>query len=242
VFQLATCNQYVALKRKYRKMFVGHGYEWSLKEFGCLFAYNLAQERKATSVLEFGNGYNPSFSNIFKKEGVSYACMDNPMGNQGIQGNAEKVERMISAISDNGHSYYRALLGDKNPAAPNEGFDLIFSISVIEHINDDAMGACLEDAWRLLRPGGMIAGTIDVYPGSKKHKSWHKAALDCGFEVEKPYTEKWEFSGAHTTFLERSDVRYQVYQRSKDISDPLEAGLPYITQFATSIHCAVKPR
>lgn len=240
MFQLATCNRYVALKHKYRDLFSGHGYEWSLKEFGCLFIYDQIEETGAKSVLEVGNGYNPSFSNILKDKSVSYACMDNPLGGKGIQAEADKVEALVSKITGNGHNYYRGLLGEKNAAVPDAAFDFIFSISVIEHIGDEDMAACVDDAWRLLKPGGVLANTIDIYQGSKKHKLWHNAALERGFSVEKPYTEHWEFRGNNTTFVERPDIRYLVYQQRRS-RDPIADNLPYLSHFATCIHCAVKP-
>lgn len=241
MFQLGTCNQYVALKRKYGDLFSGRNHPWSLKEFGCLYAYDVIKQSGAKSVLEFGNGYNAGFSKLLRDEPLRYACLDNPASEKGIAGDTAKIETVEREVADNGHIYVRGYLGDRSPALDDGGFDLVFSISVIEHIGDEEMSVGVADAWRLLKPGGVLANTIDVYPASKKHTTWHKAALEQGFEIAKPYhPERWEFKGPSTTFLERQDVRYLMYRRNK-VKDPISEGRPYRSQFATCLHYAVKP-
>lgn len=86
MYKLGTADEYIALKRKYPKLYEKHGYEWSLKEFGFLFVFDKIREHNAKTVLEFGCGYNTSFSTALKSEGVGLTLLDNPLSNKGILG------------------------------------------------------------------------------------------------------------------------------------------------------------
>lgn len=58
----------------------------------------------------------------------------------------------------------RGLLGDMNPQLPSEYFDCIFSISALEHVQDDLdtfKRVCL-DAERVLKPGGFSIHSFDI--------------------------------------------------------------------------------
>ena len=57
----------------------------------------------------------------------------------------------------------RDYMGAFNPAIPDGSLDVIFSISVIEHIETGAMEAVLRDCHRMLKPGGIMYHAVDVY-------------------------------------------------------------------------------
>jgi SAM-dependent methyltransferase len=59
----------------------------------------------------------------------------------------------------------RAKIGDFSSDLPDSYFDLIFSVSVIEHIPIPALPNFWKDQRRLLRPGGRIVHAIDLYVG-----------------------------------------------------------------------------
>lgn len=55
-------------------------------------------------------------------------------------------------------------LGSFSPLLPDSAFDIVFSISVVEHIPTEAeLAAFYRDCARVLRPGGVAAHLIDVY-------------------------------------------------------------------------------
>lgn len=56
-----------------------------------------------------------------------------------------------------------AYLGEMSPLMQPASFDIIFSISVIEHVPTDELGAFLEDGLRILKPGGLWLHAIDIY-------------------------------------------------------------------------------
>lgn len=58
-----------------------------------------------------------------------------------------------------------ALLGEFSPDVPEKHFDIVFSISVIEHVPLDDLERFWADHARILKPGGRGFHAIDVYLG-----------------------------------------------------------------------------
>lgn len=56
-----------------------------------------------------------------------------------------------------------AYLGDFDPRLPDEHFDAVFSISVVEHVPGDRLGPFMRDCARILKPGGLLLHAIDLY-------------------------------------------------------------------------------
>jgi SAM-dependent methyltransferase len=54
-------------------------------------------------------------------------------------------------------------MGRFNPALPDGYFDLVFSISVVEHIPLDRLDDFFRDCARVLKPGGRLLHAIDSY-------------------------------------------------------------------------------
>ncbi len=67
-----------------------------------------------------------------------------------------------------------SLLGDFNDDIADESFDIVFSISVIEHIPNDRLDKFFEDGLRILRPGGLWLHAIDAYVGSEPDRHVQK--------------------------------------------------------------------
>lgn len=61
-----------------------------------------------------------------------------------------------------------------DPALPDNYFDAVFSISVVEHVPLEEMEAFFTDCARLLKPGGRLLHAIDTYvynPDDRDHPS-----------------------------------------------------------------------
>jgi hypothetical protein len=56
-----------------------------------------------------------------------------------------------------------AYLGEDSPLLATESFDIVFSISVVEHVPTEDLAAFHEDQLRILKPGGMFIHAIDLY-------------------------------------------------------------------------------
>jgi SAM-dependent methyltransferase len=56
-----------------------------------------------------------------------------------------------------------AYLGEADPELASGSFDVVFSISVVEHVRTENLDAFHRDQLRILKPGGMFLHAIDVY-------------------------------------------------------------------------------
>lgn len=56
-----------------------------------------------------------------------------------------------------------AYVGEFDGALASDAFDLVFSISVVEHVETPNLDAFFRDSLRILKPGGLFLHAIDVY-------------------------------------------------------------------------------
>ncbi len=240
MFKIASCNDYLALKRRYRNLYEGSGFEWSLKELGSLFILDHIEKVKPRRILEFGPGFNLFFSNLCNERGIEYWCIDEQGENLGIGTDLERWKKVIAAREGRSQTTVQGLLGKSQALLPEDHFDLVFSISVIEHIDSAHMPAVTAEARRVLRASGVLLNTIDIYYGSRKHLEWHGSCRTSGFDIPSPHQVDWHLSGEYTTFIERQDLRYSIYN-SLSHANVWGTDLPYLSQFATALHDA-RPR
>ena len=57
----------------------------------------------------------------------------------------------------------KSFLGEYDKTIPENYFDFIFSISVVEHVLDDDLENLFRDCVRILKPGGKMIHAIDTY-------------------------------------------------------------------------------
>lgn len=80
------------------------------------------------------------------------------------------------------HADYRLVkvfLGEFSPELSADYFDVVCSVSVVEHIPDDEYAGFVRDATRILKSGGLFIHAIDVYlmdAGSQHRHVQHLAA------------------------------------------------------------------
>ena len=66
-------------------------------------------------------------------------------------------------IETEGVRNVQAYLGEFSPELPDNYFDLVFSVSVVEHIETEGLQQFFRDMARILKPGGRAAHAIDIY-------------------------------------------------------------------------------
>lgn len=90
-------------------------------------------------------------------------------GNNNECWNADKLEGAGNGPTgekDQGNVILKKVfLGEFSEEIPENNFDVVFSISVVEHIPDEALDDVFRDIWRVLKPGGLTIHAIDVYLG-----------------------------------------------------------------------------
>lgn len=69
------------------------------------------------------------------------------------------------------YSIVDSYIGDFNPSLESQGFDLVYSISVIEHIPDQGLGSFFADNWRILKKGGLSLHAIDMTIGDEEDEA-----------------------------------------------------------------------
>lgn len=83
-----------------------------------------------------------------------------------------------------------ATIGDFSSDVPSDHYDVIYSISVVEHVPEDAIDAFMRDCLRILKPGGEMMHLIDLYvendaPANavaNRRLELYRGAFDIGFE------------------------------------------------------------
>lgn len=59
--------------------------------------------------------------------------------------------------------FVRGFLGNNNTELPENYFDLVYSISVIEHVPDDKLKSLFDESVRILKSGCIVSHTYDIY-------------------------------------------------------------------------------
>ncbi len=118
----------------------------------CLFDFMRKHISPGSKVLEIGGGLSRILS--FFKDDVEGWNLDKC---EGIGNGPTKVPE------DQGYTFLPAYIGSFDKKLPDAYFDLVFSISVVEHINevDDVLHNILSDIDRVLKPGGYSVHCID---------------------------------------------------------------------------------
>ena len=106
-------------------------------------------------ILEVGGG-NSRVLTTLTEDGLDNECWnaDRFEGFGGGPRRSTNAERIRVAF---------CFLGEFSEELPDEYFDYIISVSVVEHVPTDELGAFMADSARVLRPGGQILHAIDLY-------------------------------------------------------------------------------
>lgn len=91
------------------------------------------------------------------------------------------VKRYSSKVLNN--TNYKAETGDATKLNyPNNSFDSVITISVIEHINNDGDADAMKEMWRVLKPSGVL---ILTFPVSKSFNIEYSESDTYGLNVDK---------------------------------------------------------
>lgn len=130
----------------------------TLKPLGYAHMINLIESFDPKTILEVGHGGGSFLFKLFKEKKEMWGLDDilddsqvNPRGLQYIKNINPEVK------------FIKGLLGTDNKELPDNYFDMVCSVSVIEHIPHENLNSVFEETFRILKPGGIAAHSYDVY-------------------------------------------------------------------------------
>lgn len=126
--------------------------EWHLKAIQDAWAYAMLRDSNGIRIGEVGGGA----PRVLAKLAKANTCVNiDKLEGVGQGPTAETTIEGITTID--------AYLGDFDPRLEDNSFDVLFSLSVLEHVEDDDFNTCFKDMARILKPGGRMLHAIDVY-------------------------------------------------------------------------------
>lgn len=152
----------------------------AMKNIQDAFILSRLDELREKKILEVGGGH----SRILERLAASNECWNaDKMEGAGAGPTEEKDQGKILLK--------KVFLGDFSQEIPEGYFDVVFSISVLEHVPSENLESLFADAWRVLKPGGSSIHAIDVYLGdadnirvNKRIDEYRIAAEKVGFIFE----------------------------------------------------------
>ncbi|MBU1288230.1 MAG: methyltransferase domain-containing protein, partial [Alphaproteobacteria bacterium] len=134
---------------------------FQLKTMQDLAMYALLRGMKDQTIAEIGGGD----SRILPQLAKSNRCFNiEPF--EGAD-NGPKGEVKIAGVEN-----IRTTVGRFDPTLKDASFDVVFSVSVVEHVADPEFPAFLEDNIRILKPGGVMYHAIDMYLSDSPTDFW----------------------------------------------------------------------
>lgn len=129
---------------------------YSMKSTQDIIAFGFLHEYANSDLAEIGGGH----SRVLPTLATQNRCT-----------NIEPFEGVgkgpTQAQDDGSISVVNAYVGRSEDQLPDASFDVVFSISVVEHVATDALSAFHVDCVRLLRPNGLLLHLIDMYLGDE---------------------------------------------------------------------------
>lgn len=130
---------------------------FSIKQIQDSVLLHRLQDLEGKRILEVGGGHSrtlPFFS-------AQNSCVNvDPLEGYGHGPVGDKEEVLP-------YQQVRAYMGETEDKLPSDSFDIIYSISVIEHVPQNRLHIVLRDIIRVLKPGGRMVHLIDTYLGDR---------------------------------------------------------------------------
>jgi methyltransferase family protein len=131
-----------------------------LKEYQRLLIFDrLLNAPQGSRICEIGGGMCKVFETLLKKFPGKYECWSiDPLEGQGGGPVVENLpwdhDKKVRLVREN--------FGTFSEKIPGEYFDVLFSLSVMEHIPAEQWERCFQDMARVCRKGALIIHTIDA--------------------------------------------------------------------------------
>ncbi|MFN2466254.1 MAG: class I SAM-dependent methyltransferase [Candidatus Dormibacteria bacterium] len=132
------------------------------REFEYPWAFQATPLRAGMRAVELGASLT-GFQFVLAQAGLEVLGVDPGDASTGAQDNALNAENhaLLNAAFETSVSLHQERL--ENVSLPASSIDRVFCISTLEHIHPADLPSLLAEIWRILRPGGMLVLTIDLF-------------------------------------------------------------------------------
>lgn len=188
MFELGTTEHWWEIAKKYPVL---SNHKQVLKPLGYSFLVKLIEEYDLKSILEFGHGAGSYLFDLYKGKREMWGL------DELFEGNSVPVKSFNETLAKHSHvKFIKGLFGNKISGLPENYFDIICSVSVLEHIPIDKLDLIFSEIFKYLKPGGIFASSYDVYH-NQNTKPMFDAIENNGFiwlksrETMNIFWEKW---------------------------------------------------
>lgn len=212
MYRFATCNDLIRLRSTYPQLKFENVYPWGLKHLGYLYVYEqLLNLPKGLKVLEIGAGLSLVFDKLLGSI-FDYHMIDTP--------GFYVQEDFQTKMNERNHTtFLSGLIGKDSSFINNDSFDVVFSVSALEHVPTDEIRAVCTEMYRILKPGGVMVHTIDIFCEERTESvgmKYYQELKASGFIIENSADMQWCVTGAKTVLFEPLEIVYKYYLGKKD--------------------------
>lgn len=142
---------------------IGKTGRFHLKSIQDLAVYDILRGSKGMAIAEAGGGDSRLLARLAREN----ACfnIEKFQGADGGPPKEIKIENVTNIL---------VFLGEHAPQIKNDFFDVVFSVSVVEHVPTPGLKDFLEDGLRVLKPGGLWLHAIDIYIEDEPSDYWRE--------------------------------------------------------------------
>jgi SAM-dependent methyltransferase len=131
----------------------------ALKAMGYAHVISHIRSHQPRRVLEFGHGKGSPLFSLYEEKLEMWGIDEHSgLGTEFSQAAEYEAFRAVHPRA----RFEHGLLGGPGHSLPPGHFDLVCSVSVVEHIPLPELRSVLADAHRLLRPGGLLVNSYDL--------------------------------------------------------------------------------
>lgn len=131
---------------------IGKAPKFHLKSVQDLAVYQQIKGAQGKTIAEIGGGHSRLLNVLAKTN----ACV-NVEKFEGRDGGPSRAQFLSRAKN------VSAYLGDFDPQLADASFDIVYSVSVVEHVPTAKLDDFYKDQLRILKPGGLFVHAIDLY-------------------------------------------------------------------------------
>ena len=139
-----------------------------IRYFEYPWAFYAIRLRKGMRVLDFGGGLG-GFQFVLSKSGLEVDNVDPGVGSSPAKRKKGKKlevdQKSMGRLNKEFNTHvnlYNCLIENAN--LPSNSYDVVYSISVMEHLTGNELRNAMEHIFRILKPGGHFIMTTDLFP------------------------------------------------------------------------------